>query len=122
MCRGVRGATTVEANTPQAIVRATRELLEAIVDANALDVGDVGSVLFTATADLNTAYPAVAAREIGWTQTPLFCVQEMAVVGSLRRCIRVLLHWNTDSAPSEIHHVYLRDARVLRPDLVEETL
>ena len=117
VCRGVRGAITVEANTVEAIKAGARELLEHIVMANALDVADIASVIFTATPDLDAVYPAVAARELGWTSTPLLCMQEMVVQGSLPRCIRVMLHWNTDCAPADIRHIYLRDARVLRPDI-----
>ncbi len=116
-CRGVRGAITVEENTAAAIKAAARALLEQIVAANTLDVADVASVVFTATPDLDAAYPAVAAREMGWTGTPLLCMQEMVVQGSLPHCIRVLLHWNTERAQADIHHVYLGDARALRPDL-----
>jgi chorismate mutase len=76
----------------------------------------VASVLFTATPDLDAAYPAVAARQLGWTETALLCVQEMAVRGSLPRCIRVLIHWNTDRSQDQLHHVYLREAKRLRPD------
>jgi len=117
-CRGVRGAVTVEENSAAAIKAAVRELLEQMVAANALDVADIASVIFTATPDLDAVYPAVAARDMGWTNTPLLCMQEMAVRGSLPRCIRVLLHWNTDRAQADIHHIYLGDARALRPDLV----
>jgi len=114
---GVRGATTVKENTRLAILEATRELLAEIVAANGIETEAMASVIFTATPDLDAVYPAVAARELGWTQTPLLCMQEMAVRGSLAMCIRVLIHWNTDRAQQEIHHCYLRGARVLRPDL-----
>lgn len=117
-CRGIRGAITVEANTADAMLSATRTLLEHIVTANELSGDDIASVIFTATTDLDAVYPAVAAREMGWVHVPLLCMQEMAVRGSLQRCIRVLIHWNTDRAPDEIHHVYLGGARKLRPDLV----
>ncbi len=117
-CRGIRGAITVETNTENAILSATRTLLEQIVAANELIIGDIASVTFTATADLDAVYPAVAAREMGWTHTPLLCMQELAVQGSLPRCIRVLVHWNTERPPDEIRHVYLGEARKLRPDLV----
>ena len=83
---------------------------------------DVASVLFTATPDLDAVYPAVAARQLGWTHTALMCVQEMAVPGSLPRCIRVLVHWNTERAIDEIQHVYLHEARRLRPDLASRTV
>ncbi len=116
-CRAIRGAITVEENTVAAIKAATRELLEHIIAINGLEIADIASVIFTATPDLDAAYPAVAAREMGWTHTPLLCMQEMAVQGSLPRCIRVLLHWNTDRVPADIRHVYLGEARALRPDL-----
>ncbi len=103
-CRGIRGATSVQANTADAILIATRELLERIIVANQLVVDDVASVIFTATPDLSAAYPAQAARAMGWVNTPLLCMQEMAVQGSLEECIRVLVHWNTDKAASEIQH------------------
>ncbi len=116
-CRGIRGAITVEENTAAAIKAAVQALLEQIVAANALDVADIASIIFTATPDLNAVYPAVVAREMGWVDTPLLCMQEMAVQGSLPRCIRVLLHWNTDRAQADIRHIYLGGARALRPDL-----
>ena len=119
-CRGIRGATTVTENDASAILDATRELLEQIITENDVREEDVTSVLFTATPDLDAAYPAVAARRLGWTHTSLICTQEMAVPGSLSRCIRVLVHWNTDRVIDEIHHVYLREARRLRPDLANE--
>ncbi|MBN1246417.1 MAG: chorismate mutase [Anaerolineae bacterium] len=118
-CRGVRGAITVASNTREDILGATRLLLAEMVTANGIAMDDVASVIFTATADLDAVYPAVAARELGWTQTPLLCMQEMAVRGSLDHCVRVLIHWNTPRAGSEIQHIYLRGARALRPDLVE---
>ena len=120
--RGIRGAITVEENTADAILSATRTLLEQIVAANALHVDDVASVIFTATADLDAAYPAVVAREMGWVHTPLICMQEMKVQGSLPHCIRVLIHWNTGCAPGDVKHIYLREAQKLRPDLVNRKL
>ncbi len=116
-CRGIRGATTVDGNEAEAILAATRELLAAIVEANGLDPADLASAIFSLTPDLNAAFPAAAARQLGWTQVPLFDVQEVPVPGSLPRCIRVLLHWNTSRAAAEVVHVYLRGARALRPDL-----
>jgi len=115
-CRGIRGATTVEQNTAEAILAATRELLELIVEANDLKVKDVASVIFTATPDLTAAFPAQAAREMGWQDVALLDAQEIPVPGSLERCIRVLIHWNTERSAAEIRHVYLRGARTLRPD------
>ena len=116
-CRGIRGAITVEANTADAILGATERLLSEMVRANQVALEDVASVIFTATPDLDAVYPAVAARRMGWTRVPLMCMQEMHVPGSLARCLRVLIHWNTERGPAEIHHVYLGGARVLRPDL-----
>jgi chorismate mutase len=119
-CRGIRGAITVEDNKLGAILAATRTLLEQMTAANDLQMEDVAGVIFTATPDLDAAYPARAARELGWVLTPLLCVQEMAVPGSLPHCIRALILWNTDLGPEEIHHVYLGGAKVLRPDLAGE--
>ena len=118
VCRGVRGAITVDANSTQAILEGARTLLAALAEENGFEVGELADVIFTSTADLDAAYPAAAAREMGWTETPLLCMQEMAVRGSLEKCIRVLLHWNTDRSPAQIRHLYLRGAHVLRPDLV----
>ena len=118
-CRGIRGATCARANTPKVIVEETRRLLEAIIAANGISTEDVVSVMFTATADLDAAYPARAAREMGWTNVPLLCLQEMSVADSLPRCIRVLIHWNTDRGQDEVQHVYLGAARTLRPDLAQ---
>jgi chorismate mutase len=117
-CRGVRGAITVDENSTQAILEGARTLLAALAEENGFEAGELASVVFTSTADLDAAYPAAAAREMGWTETPLLCMQEMGVRGSLEKCIRVLLHWNTDRSPAQIRHLYLRGARVLRPDLV----
>lgn len=117
VCRGVRGAISVEANTRDAIFEATADLLRAIVEANGMAQDDIASVFFTATHDLTAAYPALAARErLGWHDVPLLCGQEMAVEGSMARCLRVLIHWNTARTPPEIRHIYLRDAAALRPD------
>ncbi len=115
-CRGIRGAITVESNERSVMLAATHRLLEEIVAANGVEVADVASVIFTTTPDLNAICPAVAAREMGWTETPLLCMQEMAVPGSLPRCIRILIHWNADCAQSAVHHIYLEEARTLRPD------
>lgn len=117
-CLGVRGATTVEDNTAETILEATRELLVAIVSANGIEVNDIGSVFFTTTCDLNAEYPAVAARQLGWDDVAIMCAHEMNVPHGLRRCIRVLLLWNTQRTPQEIHHKYLHGAQVLRPDRV----
>jgi chorismate mutase len=117
--RGVRGATTVSADEPDLILEATRELLEAILEANkSMKPEDVGSAFFTVTDDLASTFPAQAARQMGWSLVPMVCAREIPVPGSLPRAIRVLVHWNTDMPQSEITHVYLREAVKLRPDLI----
>lgn len=116
MCRGVRGAITVKSNDAEEILAATRELLEALVQANGMRVDEITSVYFTTTVDLTATYPALAARQLGWFDTALMCGHEMDVPGSLPRCIRVMIHWNTTRSPQEIKHVYLREAKSLRPD------
>lgn len=120
VCRGVRGATTCDDNTRAAILSATRELLNQMVARNGIALPDVASVIFTTTADLMAEFPAVAAREMGWQQVPMLCTHEMTVPHGLPRCIRVLLHWNTDRSPERIRHVYLRGAVALRPDWSQE--
>ncbi len=116
--RGVRGAVQAEENTPDAILEATRKLLQALLSANPLlQPEEVASALFTVTPDLNAAYPARAARDLGWSQVPLMCAQEIPAPGALPRCVRVLLHWNTDLPQSAIRPVYLGAAAGLRPDL-----
>jgi chorismate mutase len=120
LCRGIRGATTVDDDTTEAILAATTELLAEIVGANDVDSHDVASALFTVTPDLTAAFPARAARNLGWRQVPLLDAQEVPVPGSLARCVRVLIHWNTTKLQSEIRHVYLRGAAALRPDLQAE--
>ncbi len=118
--RGVRGATVVDQNEPAAILAATRQLIEAVLAANpSLNTADLASAWFTTTHDLDAAYPAAAARQLGWTQVPLMCSQEIPVPGALPMCIRVLLHWNTPLSQAEIHHVYLGRAAALRPDLTQ---
>ena len=116
MCRGVRGAITVSSNNEDEILEATRELLQAIMRANDMSVDDIASAYFTTTPDLTATYPAYAARQLGWYDAALLCGHEMAVPGGLSRCVRVLIHWNTTKTPKEIAHVYLREARSLRPD------
>jgi chorismate mutase len=117
--RGIRGATTVSADEPDLILEATRELLEAILDANAsMKPEDVGSALFTVTDDLSSTFPAQGARQMGWGLVPMMCAREIPVPGSLRKVIRVLVHWNTEMPQNKITHVYLRDAVKLRPDLI----
>jgi chorismate mutase len=116
-CRGVRGATTADANAREDILRATRQLLALMIRQNGIQPDDVGSALFTTSPDLNAEFPALAARQLGWLNVPMMCGHEMSVPGSLQRCVRVLLNWNTDKSPQEIKHVYIKDAMQLRPDL-----
>ncbi|TMF13184.1 MAG: chorismate mutase [Chloroflexi bacterium] len=120
LTRGVRGATTIEANSPESILDATRELLAAMLKANDLDVEYVASAFFTVTPDLNAEFPAIAARNMGWNTVALLCGHEMNKPGALPMTLRVLLHVNTEKAAREIKHVYLRGARVLRPDIDTE--
>jgi chorismate mutase len=116
-CRGVRGATTAERNDREEILTATRQLLALMIRRNTIDKQDVASAIFTTTPDLDAEFPAIAARQLGWLDVPLLCSHELRVPGSLARCIRILVHWNTDHAQSEIEHIYIRDAVRLRPDL-----
>lgn len=116
--RGIRGAITVDQDEPEQVRSAARELMEAILSRNQIaDFDDVISAVFTTTADVCSAFPAEAARAMGMHHVPLLCAQEIPVPGSMPRCIRILLHVNSDRKPSEIEHVYLRDAERLRPDL-----
>jgi len=112
--RGIRGATTVEANEPSAIYEATAELLAAMVEENKLDSKSIAAVFFSATPDLNAAFPAKAARNMGWNEVPLFCASEINVPGALPTCIRVMLMVNTDLTQAQVKHVYLKKAVNLR--------
>jgi chorismate mutase len=115
--RAIRGATTVDRDTPEEIHAATRELLAAIATENGLDPSDVVSAIFTTTPDVSSEFPALAARAFGWVDVPLLCTMEIPVPGSLGRCIRVLLHVETTRRRDQLRHIYLRDAKSLRPDL-----
>jgi chorismate mutase len=116
--RGIRGATTVESNTREAILDATRELLGEIISANKIATEDVASATFTTTTDLNAEFPAVVARnEFGWTDIALMCGHEMDVPGSLRMCLRIMLIVNSETPQNEVCHIYQRGASALRPDL-----
>ncbi len=112
--RAIRGATTSDNNTKEDIVEATRQMLVSLVEANDLRKEDVISAFFTTTKDLNTQFPAVAARKIGWTEVALMCSHEMFVPDAQEKCIRVMVHVNTDKSPQEINNVYLKDAVNLR--------
>jgi chorismate mutase len=115
-CRGIRGATTVEANDREAILAATRELLALMVEANGIELDDVASVIFSTTPDVDAEFPALAARQMGWHDAALLCTHEMAVPGALVGCIRALIHWNTPKKLEEVRHIYIRGAVNLRPD------
>jgi prephenate dehydratase len=115
----VRGATTAADNTAAEILDATRELLEALCTANGMHPDAVASAVFTVTPDLSSAFPARAARDMGWGHVPLLDAVEIDVPGAMPRCIRVLLHWNTDLPANAVRHVYLRGAAALRPDLCD---
>jgi chorismate mutase len=115
-CRGVRGATVAESNSSEEILKATRQLLALMIRQNDIQAEDVCSAWFSTTVDLDAQFPALAARQLGWLDVALMCVHELDVPGSLRRCIRILLHWNTDKSPDEIVHIYIKEAARLRPD------
>ncbi|HEV3092760.1 MAG TPA: chorismate mutase [Candidatus Cybelea sp.] len=116
--RGIRGAITVEADDRAQITRATERLLREVVSRNEIELEDIASVLFTLTPDLHAAFPALAARDMGWTTVPMLHAVEVDVPGALGRVIRILMHVNTTRSAAEIEHVYLDGAAVLRPDLV----
>jgi chorismate mutase len=117
LCRGVRGATTADANTRDDILAATRQLLALLIRINGIEPQHVTSAIFSLTRDLDAEFPALAARQLGWLDVPLLCTYEVDVPGSLRRCVRVLIHWNTDKPQNEIRHVYVKEAERLRPDI-----
>src|SRR5699024_6117247 len=116
VCRGIRGATTAAANTAEDILEATQEMVEVLIGLNDLRSEDIASAIFTTTPDLNSMFPAAAARKFGWTEVPMMCSHEMDVPGSLQKALRVLVHVNTTKSPSEIRHVYLKGAKKLRPE------
>jgi chorismate mutase len=119
-CRGVRGATTVDEDTREAVLAGTRELLDRMIEANGIGPEDVASVIFTSSPDLTAEYPAAAAHLPGWENVALLCAQEVSVLHGLKRCIRILAHWNTCKPAAEIQHVYIRGAVSLRPDRAQE--
>ena len=116
VCRGIRGATTATANTAEDILEATEEMVKVLIHLNDLDSNDIASAIFTTTPDLTAWFPALAAREFGWTEVPMICTHEMAVPGSLQKAVRVLVHVNTSKNASEMRHVYLKGAKQLRPE------
>jgi chorismate mutase len=117
LVRGVRGATTVENNTRDEILTATRQLFALMIRLNGIEAEHVASAMFSVTTDLNAEFPALAARQLGWLEVPLLCTYEIDVPGSLRKCVRILINWNTDKSQHDIHHVYIKEAVKLRPDL-----
>ena len=117
--RAIRGAITVERDAPELVYAATRELLSEIIARNGVDLDHIISVIFTVTPDLTSAFPAMAARSMGWLDVPLLCTMEIPVPGAMAHCIRVLLHVESDRQRSAIQHVYLGDAQSLRPDISE---
>ena len=114
--RALRGAITVEANEPEAILSATEELVSAVMELNGLDPDHMVSCIFTCTSDLDAEFPAVAARNLGLSAVPLLCAREIDVPGALPRVIRLLLHCYSDPE-TEPRHVYMRGAESLRRDL-----
>lgn len=116
VCRGIRGATTAAANTAEDILEATEELVRVLIHLNDLDPADIASAIFTTTPDLTAWFPALAARNFGWTEVPMICTHEMAVPGSLQKAVRVLVHVNTTRTASEMRHIYLKGAKQLRPE------
>ncbi len=112
--RGIRGATTVANNLPEEIVAATRELLERIMENNSIDTRDIAAIFFSATPDLSGAFPAKAARDMGWLDVPLFCMVEIDVPESLAKCIRIMMLVNTTWKQADIKHVYLKETIRLR--------
>ena len=121
VCRGLRGATRADSNTAAAIYEATRELLQRLIEANGIEERDVAMAYFTVTPDLNAAFPAAAARQLGWTNSALMCATEIAVPDSLPSCVRVLILINTDKEPGEMQNIYLKGTEVLRLQGVETT-
>jgi len=117
--RAIRGATTVDHDTRDEVIARTQELVKEIIARNAIADDDMVSIIFTATDDIRSAFPAEAAREAGLTRVPLMCARELAIDGGIERCIRILLHVYTALGPDELRHPYLHEARQLRTDLPE---
>ena len=122
LVRGIRGAITADSNTKEEIIEKTKELLITLKKENDFKIEDITSIFFSVTPDLNTAFPAQAARELGWSKVPLLDMQEIEVPGSLPRCIRILVQINCQKSLQEIKHCYLRGAKILRKDLIKENL
>jgi len=116
-CRGIRGATTVASNSKDDILKATKELLQEMIDANGIKPEDVACAIFTTTSDLDAEFPAAAARQLGWSNVALLCSKEVDVPGSLERCLRALILYNTERSVDDIVHVYIRGATELKSDM-----
>ena len=117
--RALRGATTLDDDTKDQVASRTQALVAAMLDRNNVSKDDLISIVFTATDDIHSMFPATAAREVGLGDVPLLCARELDVEGATPKCIRVLMHVMTDRARSDLHHVYLEGARALRDDLPE---
>ena len=113
-CRGIRGATTVDKNTKEVILNAGKELLQKMVEANGIVPDNVACAIFTTTPDLDAEFPAGAARQLGWSNSALLCAQEMNVPGSLKKCLRILILYNTEKRADEIVHIYIKGATTLK--------
>jgi chorismate mutase len=119
LLRGIRGAITIDENSKELIVEASEELLSKMIDMNRLNITDIASIFFTTTKDLNAEYPAVAARNKGLLNVALLCTHEMEIPQGLSKCLRILIHVNTEQGYNDLKHVYLKGAKVLRPDLLD---
>ena len=119
-CRGIRGATTADANTDEAIYSATRDMLQELINLNDINQEQVAAVYFTVTSDLDAAFPAAAARQLGWNNVALMCSTEIPVPDSMGRCIRVMILYNTETSQEDIVNVYLKGTDVLRQRGMEE--
>ncbi|HEY8350422.1 MAG TPA: chorismate mutase [Clostridiales bacterium] len=120
MVRAIRGATTVKDNTREEIFSATTELVSEIIEQNGLTRDDIISIIFSVTSDLDAAFPAAAVRQMGFDRTAMLCTYEMDVPGSLKKCIRVLMHVETGKRNDELKYIYLKEAKKLRPDIVQQ--
>jgi len=117
--RAIRGATTVDHDTRDEVIERTKELVRAVIDRNGIEDDDLISILFTATEDIHSAFPAEAAREAGLTFVPLMCARELDIIDGIERCIRIMVHVSTAHPPADLRHPYLHGARQLRTDLPE---
>lgn len=121
LIRGVRGATTVTVNESSAILEATEQLALAMIEANDIEPDAIASVIVSTTPDVTAVFPARAIRSIeGWTFVPVMCTHEMDVPGAIEKCIRIMMHVNTQKRQQDIQHIYQNEAIKLRPDLVKE--